>query len=64
MLQEREKVEGSLNALVEQGVRVSKGLFQENLQATQEWLNKALIDSNRTFKILLSFGRKYFRITR
>ena len=48
LLQEREKVEGSLNALVEQGVRVSKGLFQENLQATQEWLNKALIDSNRT----------------
>lgn len=48
LLQEREKVEESLNALVEQGVRVSKGLFQENLQATQEWSTQALTDSNRT----------------
>ena len=29
--------ESLLNALVEQGVRVPKGLFQENRQATQEW---------------------------
>ena len=48
LLEEREKVEGSLNALVEQGVRASKGLFQENLEATQEWLNQALTNSNRT----------------
>jgi hypothetical protein len=48
LLQEREKVEESLNTLVEQGVRVSKGLFQDNLQATQEWSNQALTDSNRT----------------
>ena len=48
LLQEREKVEESLNTLVEQGVRISKGLFQENFQATQEWLNQALTDSNRT----------------
>jgi type IV secretory pathway VirB6-like protein len=48
LLQEREKVEESLNALVEQGVRVSKGLFQENLQATQEWSTQALTNSNRT----------------
>ena len=48
LLQERQKVEESLNALVEQGVRVSKGLFQENLQATQEWSTQALTNSNRT----------------
>ena len=48
LLQEREKVEESLNTLVEQGVRVSKGLFQENLQATQEWSAQALTNSNRT----------------
>ena len=33
---------------MEQGVRASKGLFQENLEATQEWLNQALTNSNRT----------------
>ena len=48
LLEEREKVEGSLNTLVEQGVRVSKGLFQENLQATHQWLDQVVSDSNRT----------------
>ena len=48
LLQEREKVEGTLNRLVEQGVRTSKGLFQENLQATQQWVNQVITDSNRT----------------
>ncbi len=48
LLQESEKVEGTLNTLVEQGVGVSKGLSQENLQATQQWLHQVVTDSNRT----------------
>jgi hypothetical protein len=48
LLQEKEKVEGTLNTLVERGVRTSKGLFQENLQTTQQWVNQVITDSNRT----------------
>ena len=48
LLQESEKVEGTLNTLVEQGVGVSKGLSQENLQATQQWLHQVVTDCNRT----------------
>ena len=48
LLQEKEKVLGTLNTLVEQGVRVSKRLFQENSEATQQWLDQVVTSSNHT----------------
>ena len=48
LLQEKVKVEASLNTLIEQGVGVSKKLFQENLHATQAWLGKVISDTNQT----------------
>lgn len=46
--QEKEKVGGSLNTLIEQGVGTSKRLFQENLEKTQAWLDKVVKDTNQT----------------
>ena len=48
LLQEKEKVGGSLNMLIEQGVGTSKRLFQENLEKTQSWLDNVIKDTNRT----------------
>lgn len=48
LLQERDKVAGSLDTLIEQGVGTSKRLFQENLEKTQAWLDNAIKDTNRT----------------
>ena len=48
LLQEKEKVGDSLNALVEQGVSTSKRLFQENLQTTYLWIDQAVREANHT----------------
>ncbi len=47
LLQEKEKVGGSLNMLIEQGIGTSKKLFQENLEKTQSWLDNVVKDTNR-----------------
>lgn len=48
LLQEKEKVGESLNALVEQGVSTSKKLFQENLQTTYLWIDQTVKEANHT----------------
>ena len=48
LVQEKEKVGDSLNTLIEQGVTMSKRLFQENLHSTHLWLDQVVKDTNRT----------------
>jgi F-type H+-transporting ATPase subunit b len=48
LLEEREKVGGSLNTLIEQGASTSKRMFQDNLHTTRLWLDQVVKDANQT----------------
>jgi len=48
MQEENEKVRGSKEALLEDGMTLSKKIFKDSLQQTTEWLGKNLENTNRS----------------